>query len=171
MDQTSLLPFGDLILFQLIKRTLSNTLYNNDIPDSYLSFENRKNYTSALFNSSVIVRFTNKPSFTISVPTSLMPKTDTYSWANITAAKDYTKIKFNLSEVESQQGLIKELLTQVMQNFIDKLPKEFDCCSRYMECSDAKHCIHPDRDFSLKCGYRKILRSGKIYYGVNRNID
>lgn len=171
MDQTSLLPFDQTFMYTAIKEIISITLLENDISESYLCFEKRKSYISVLFNSSVIVRFTDSPNFTISVPTSLMPKTDTYSWTNITVAKDYTKIKFSLSEVQDQRGLIEELLTQVTQNFIDKLPKEFDCCSRYMECSDAKHCIHPDRDFSLKCGYRKILRSGKIYYGVNRNID
>lgn len=44
------------------------------------------------------------------------------------------------------------------------------CCSRYLECSDAKQCVHPDPAFALGCGYRKILASGKIYYGENRNV-
>ena len=171
MDQTSSLSLGDSFLFSLIKRPLSHTFNKNGISASYLKFEDRKNYTSAMFNSSVIIRFTIKSDLTISVPTSITPKFDTYSSANITAAKDYTKIRFSLSEVLNQQEFIKELLAQVTQNFIDKLPKEFDCCSRYVECSNAKHCIHPDGDFSLKCGYRKILQSGKIYYGANRNID
>lgn len=62
-------------------------------------------------------------------------------------------------------------LVAVLKDAIDRLPKEWDCCSRYMDCSDAKHCIHPDKSFALGCGYRKILNSGTIYYGKNRNID
>lgn len=53
---------------------------------------------------------------------------------------------------------------------INRYTKEWDCCSRYLECSNAKKCIHPDKIFALACGYRKILNSGKIFYGENRNI-
>lgn len=61
-------------------------------------------------------------------------------------------------------------LCRALQDAINRLPKDWDCCSRYMECSDAKHCVHPDPAFALSCGYRKILASGKIYYGTNRNV-
>lgn len=64
-----------------------------------------------------------------------------------------------------------DALAKVLQNTIDRMPKEWDCCSRYMECSNAKRCIHPDSSFALGCGYRKILASGRIFYGENRNID
>lgn len=47
----------------------------------------------------------------------------------------------------------------------------FGCCSRYVECSDAKHCIHPDIMFAVQCAYRQNLHNGKIFYGKNRNID
>lgn len=171
MEQTSMSSFNELIIFQLIKHTLSDKLIENDIPSKYLKFEERKNYTSVLFNTSVIVRFTETPSLSISVPTSLMPENNAYSCLNTAPAKDYIKIKLDPTVGDSHRILLKELLADVMQNFIDKLPKEFDCCSRYMECSNAKHCVHPDQDFSLKCGYRKTLRSGKIFFGPNRNID
>lgn len=64
-----------------------------------------------------------------------------------------------------------DVLASVLQDAINRLPKEWDCCSRYMECSNAKRCVHPDPALALKCGYRKILSSGKIYYGENRNVD
>lgn len=62
-------------------------------------------------------------------------------------------------------------LAAVIRDTINRQPKEWDCCSRYLECSNAKKCVHPDPAFALGCGYRKILASGKIYYGVNRNVD
>lgn len=46
----------------------------------------------------------------------------------------------------------------------------FGCCSRYMECSDAGHCIHPDVMFAVKCAYRDNLAHGRIFYGDKRNI-
>ena len=64
-----------------------------------------------------------------------------------------------------------DVLAAVLRNAIDRLPKEWDCCSRYLACSDAKQCVHPDPAFALGCGYRKILASGRIFYGANRNVD
>lgn len=64
-----------------------------------------------------------------------------------------------------------DFLVAVTGAAIDRLPKVWDCCSRYMECSDAKACVHPDKVFALDCGYRKILNSGRVFYGKNRNID
>lgn len=64
-----------------------------------------------------------------------------------------------------------DLLLAITGASIDRLPKVWDCCSRYLECSDAKTCVHPDKVFALDCGYRKILNSGRIFFGKNRNID
>lgn len=64
-----------------------------------------------------------------------------------------------------------DFLALISGEVVNRYPKEWDCCSRYMECSDAKTCVHPDRTFALGCGYRKILNSGRIFYGKNRNID
>lgn len=61
-------------------------------------------------------------------------------------------------------------LVMIAGETINRYPKEWSCCSRYMECSDAKACIHPDKTLALSCGYRKILNSGRIFYGKNRNI-
>lgn len=61
-------------------------------------------------------------------------------------------------------------LVDVVGEAVNRYPKEWDCCSRYLACSDAKTCVHPDKAFALGCGYRKVLRSGRIFYGENRNI-
>lgn len=64
-----------------------------------------------------------------------------------------------------------DFLARIAGETVSRYPKEWDCCSRYMECSDAKACVHPDKAFALGCGYRRILASGRIFYGANRNID
>lgn len=48
--------------------------------------------------------------------------------------------------------------------------EQFGCCSRFMECSDAKKCIHSDALFAAACIYRRNLEDGKIFYGKNRNV-
>lgn len=63
-----------------------------------------------------------------------------------------------------------DFLVNVVGETVNRYPKEWDCCSRYLECSDAKACTHPNKAFALGCGYRKILSSGRIYFGKNRNI-
>ncbi len=91
---------------------------------------------------------------------------------------------FPKKQAPSEQKYIRLLVTNehsisVYTNFlytiagetVNRYPKEWSCCSRYMECSNAKHCVHPDKMFALGCGYRKILNSGRIFYGDNRNID
>lgn len=62
-------------------------------------------------------------------------------------------------------------LSSVLEEAISSVQKEFDCCSRYEECSNAKRCIHHHPGMAISCGYRKILKSGRIFYGPNRNID
>ena len=64
-----------------------------------------------------------------------------------------------------------DFLTIVVGETVNRYPTEWSCCSRFDACSDAKACIHPDKTFALGCGYRKILNSGRIFYGKNRNID
>lgn len=47
---------------------------------------------------------------------------------------------------------------------------KFGCCSKYIECSNAKRCLHENLFYAKACFYRKNLESGKIFYGENKNI-
>lgn len=88
-------------------------------------------------------------------------------WPDVEAkeADGYIRIPVDPQQIDSYTIGLCALVAAA----IDRVPKEWDCCSRYQECSDARHCVHPDKTMALSCGYRKILNSGKIYYGVNRN--
>lgn len=46
----------------------------------------------------------------------------------------------------------------------------FGCCSKYVQCSDEKNCLHEDVIYSSVCMYRKNLENGRIFYGKNCNI-
>lgn len=54
--------------------------------------------------------------------------------------------------------------------FFENSPNSFDCCSRYMECSNAKKCIHTIPEVKRYCRYKTKLAKNTIIYGKNRNI-
>lgn len=169
MDQLNLLMTPEENAYEKVKPFLIETLLENGLDDSYLTFEERKSYHSVLFkNTSLIVRFAGRPSASLSIPTSLLTASSGFSSMADEKKAAYTKIP--LATLEDVQKHIF-MLQDVLQAMIDRIPKDFDCCSRYMECSDAMRCIHPDKDFALLCGYRKVLRSGRVFYGKNRNIN
>ena len=46
----------------------------------------------------------------------------------------------------------------------------FGCCSRFVECSDKKECIHENKLYACACYYKHNLDNGKIFYGKNKNV-
>lgn len=66
--------------------------------------------------------------------------------------------------------MLDPVVLSVIENMVDTVPKEYDCCSSFEVCSDAGHCVRDDRSRSLQCGYRKILKSGRVFFGKNRNV-
>lgn len=169
MDQLSILLSPEEKAYGMIEDTLADTLYRNGLDKSFLTFESRRSFYSILFDKNIIVaRFISTPRISLSVPTAILTSSDAYCSMADNHGNAYTKIALSRWEDISKYA---DLLSVVLQGIIDRIPKDYDCCSRYEECSDAKRCIHPDKKFSLKCGYRKILRSGRVFYGTNRNID
>lgn len=68
----------------------------------------------------------------------------------------------NPNDLYNFQDLIIKRYNNIIENYI-----AFSCCSRYLECSNAKRCIHPDPLFSFCCFYNKNLKQGNIFYGKN----
>lgn len=66
--------------------------------------------------------------------------------------------------------LLKECVDYSVRNYESKATR-FGCCSHFMECSDAKHCVHPNKLYACACYYKANLDQGKIFYGVNKNVD
>lgn len=66
---------------------------------------------------------------------------------------------------------LSEQLSIVYMKVLSELGEEsFGCCHRYVECSDALKCLHPDFLTSLACSYKKNLDKGRVFYGKNKNI-
>lgn len=149
---------------EILRKTLLNVLVKNQLSELSVSFEklkSKKNSYSVKFNDSVIVRvFKGTKKTYIELPN--------VGDLKVTDAKEFRKIQLaSLSEVSEHLDKISYSL----QYILDHLPKDFSCCSRYEECSDRKSCIHPDKRVALGCYYRKVLVSGRIFYGKNRNIE
>lgn len=126
-------------------------------------------YSSLSFRTSNIckVKLRGKK-WHIAIPVTLKDSIpSTVKTFRLASEPQFLRIYFSQLSEDEVFTLIKEatLLS------VEKVSKAFDCCSRFLSCSDAKVCVHPDPAFSLLCGYRKILKSGRIFYGENRNIE
>lgn len=64
---------------------------------------------------------------------------------------------------------LREYLTDVLVYCLEHFePSEkFGCCGKYVECSDARKCLHSNTFYAKACYYRKNLDSGRIFYGKN----
>jgi len=76
--------------------------------------------------------------------------------------------KFTLDE-EMVNKILSNIKEMFLQCYKDNSEDSFGCCSRYLECSDKKSCIHPDRERARGCMYKTNLDKGLIFYGENRN--
>ncbi len=72
------------------------------------------------------------------------------------------------TEKNDFKPIIKELLDCAISTF--EPSDKFGCCDKYIECSNAKKCLHNNLFYAKACYYRKNLESGKIFYGDNKNI-
>lgn len=90
---------------------------------------------------------------------------------NIKSLSYYTRILVNDSY--SLKSLI-DYIFSLLEDYVDShyiSDSAFDCCHRYMECSDAHRCTCPDRLYAKGCTYKAKLEKGIIFFGKNRNVD
>lgn len=177
-DQMNLFPRAEKELGmereqEFLKKALpvmhNATISKNANPQD-ITYEILENYSSTKFRSSVIFRIKMRgKKWYVSIPDRLKDAIAQDTKTTKTASeKKYLRIDLPLSV---NTDLLMPFIEKCTILAIELVPKEFDCCSRFNECSDAKVCVHPDPSVSMLCGYRKILKSGRIFYGTNRNID
>lgn len=169
MDQVSVFISQEELAYKCIKPAFDSVLNKYLIGSDCITCRKASGYYSILYRgNTVIARLGGVKKKYISVPAGALSQTDHYKEeASQADHNGYAKIPLNsFSDAQNYVSLLQE----VLQVIIERSGKEFDCCSRYLECSDARQCIHPDPQFGLKCGYRLVLKEGKVYYGKNRNI-
>lgn len=158
----------ELELYNAILPQLQSAADDYGADAGSIDIRHGKNYSSIWFGSMLAFRICIRKNCYIEVPlesagivADLAPASEQKKMASGFLRVPLKEVPGN-NEASAFVGLIKAA--------IDRKPKEWDCCHLYEQCSDAKRCVHPDKSFALACGYRKILNSGRIFYGKNRNI-
>ena len=156
--------------YQSILPDLLNVIEKEWMPVEDLSLEKRKGFYAIVYGASVLARIkldTKKAAPFAELPADTLPD---FSGDDIIQARREGMARIPLEGNSGSTLKLQSAIVASLEKALKQYPKKFDCCSRYEACSNAKHCIHPDRRFSADCGYRKILNSGKIFYGQNKNI-
>lgn len=90
-----------------------------------------------------------------------------FSGTQVQKAKDGGRIV--LRSFEEVLAFVPQIAAMAVEELAGQ-GDSFACCSRFTACSDAGHCLHPDKLTALSCSYRKNLEKGRIFYGENKNI-
>lgn len=183
MEQLSLDNFKEYtfdeegIVINYIKDILSPVLVAENLDLTQFEFAEKENYSSVILttpNSSMVnayslllrVRFRKKAKY-FSVRTPLFDTAKKcLSASSVMEAKtdgEFTRLPLSQPhDIYNYRDFIVECLIQILDSLCI-----FDCCARYVECSDKLHCVCPDRDLALGCRYKKNLRNGVVFYGKN----
>lgn len=128
--------------------------------------ENKTNFTVCYFNSVLCLIKISKKSRFLSFDVKHRNLFDeNYNIKQLTS--DLNRFRVNITDVEDVRGMANQLI-EILSALT--VPATFDICSRYMECSEQKKCVHPDKWHSRECSYKRKLESGIVFYGSNRNI-
>ena len=78
---------------------------------------------------------------------------------------------FPLITDEVSIPVVKEMIQCVYVELRSRASgKMFGCCNSYVQCSDARQCLHQDDREYWGCCYKRNLEAGRIFYGKNKNI-
>lgn len=159
-------------VFNVLKPSFNNILQKNNANTDKLWIKKGKSYSSIWYDTQMAFRicccgeccyFGISSAFAPYIPEPLVSHISK-------TQKTLGFINLEFEPTIEQVNLFTNFLCSLIDISIDAIPKQYDCCSRFNECSDIRHCIHPNPDMAVVCGYRKILKQGKIYYGHNRNV-
>ena len=157
--------------YQAILPYFMETIEDNYAPPEDLNFQKLVSCGSVYYGKTLLFRICiRKKSSYISFSTNnpkLFSGMDLYQMKSDAAAGFY---RCNLTDSNDIINY-SEYLCRILDKAINSQSKECDICDLYDKCSNAKKCVHPKREFALHCGYRRMLRSGRIFYGANRNVD
>lgn len=156
-------------IFTALSKNLEGFLQAEHIPSSAMGLSGTKADSAIKLSTLVICRlcFRKKGKRYYAVPVSYSNALGTHF--AFESKKDMMVCYIDQLSDEDLQRLA-ELLKDIIRQAVYSLPKEFDCCHLYEQCSDAKRCVQDDWSYALGCGYQRIMKRGKYFYGKNRNV-
>ncbi len=93
-----------------------------------------------------------------------------FSDANYKNGELYIRINIeNIDEIDNLSNEIQKIFKSLFLTYMNT-KESFGCCSKYIECSNNKHCVTEDVRARFSCQYKRNLDKGKIFYGANKNI-
>lgn len=159
-------------IFHAIKLQMADAMNRDHIPESQFYLRGNKSYSSAWLSSGMCFRLCFRgEKRLLSISTNFSDIVESVYQSVPEIKSDYYTIPYS-SEMSPAEDIITCMaISKIMERVLFLLPKSFDCCHRYAECSDAKECTDPDWSHAMNCGYRRIMKTGRFFLGKNRNID
>ncbi len=136
---------------EVLHPLLATTIDANNAPHDLLYVTKGRQYTSLSYGSALLchLHFRNQESFIA-----------------LTEASTRSLLHIPIQDEEDLTAKAAQI-TARLDWLIDRIPVQFDCCSRYEQCSDALQCVHPNPSVAIGCRYRRNLKQGKVFYGKN----
>lgn len=160
------------MLINEITGVFNECLSENRLPPLTIMYENNTDKSiSVNFAKKLMLKIVDDKNRYLQVPISFLNTVkldDNIEVKNLKSLVGYSRIIINtISLTVTEIHLLKLLFSWHIDNFS---AEPFACCSSYVECSDKMQCVHYDLLYAKGCSYRKNLESGRIFYGVNKNI-
>lgn len=166
-DNKQDLSFNEENIIQMISEIIRDA--ERDL--SKMEYKKTKSYLLISFYDLAYIRYiSNQKSQFISIPVHLNHIIKLFKLNDLATEKSgWIKIPFVYI---GQTFDLPKLILEIYDTCYAKVVGEtFGCCSKYLECSDAKLCIQESEQWSKGCAYRKNLINGKIFYGKNSTIS
>ncbi len=157
----------ELNIYEYFKPLLREASAAAHIDDHRFEARELQGYTSVYFGSLLLfrIRYRGKKNY-ISFPKELKDSIPAELAPYTIKSEESIRVPVSLDDLDKFRPLIAPLFEFLLQN----IPKGFDCCGYYEQCSDAGQCILTDQTYAMQCGYKRILGDGKVYFGKNRNV-
>ncbi len=160
---------GEQALYDALQPALCAAMDRWQLPRSLLRLRGAKSYASVLVGSALLCRLYAGKRPGLEYPgADEGPVPADYPAACVHRGRDKTRL--DLPEGADPARALAPVLQALAGRLAAQFPKTFDCCHRYLACSDAGRCVNPDAAQALGCGYKRVLTEGKCYYGEHRNV-
>lgn len=160
-----------------VRAILSPFLLAENLDFSQFEFDEKENYSSIVLRTpkdSVVnayslllrVRFRKKSKyFSVRTPLYNVAKESLNESVLPAVTTDGEFTRLPLSQPQDILDY-SDFIIACLKKILDSLCI-FDCCAKYLECSDNLRCVCSDRNLALGCRYKRNLRNGVVYYGKN----
>lgn len=158
----------EFFFYHQLKHRLIEIVEKNNLPENKLHIEACEGYSSVNIGAYLILRLhlRGKSSY-IEFGKKFAHYLTPQNMSICTELPEWYRAAVTLEN----QPEIEALVCALADASAYLIPTEFGCCSQYEECSDARKCVNRNRELAMLCNYRKVLKSGRVFYGGNRNVD